>query len=206
MDAKPTRDGYGRGLLAVGKENKDVVALDCDLADSTRSAWFGREFPDRFFQMGIAEQDMVVTAAGLASCGKIPFASTFSIFMERGFEQIRNAVARPNLNVKIIGSHGGIMTGEDGGSAHAIEDVAIYRALPNMTIVIPADFVEAEKAVWALAAHKGPCFMKLTREKVPTLFDNTHNFQIGKGTIVGDGSDVAIIACGPLVGDQCRCA
>ncbi|HWG90498.1 MAG TPA: transketolase C-terminal domain-containing protein [Candidatus Thermoplasmatota archaeon] len=200
-DGKPTRDGYGKGLLAVGNANPRVVALDADLAESTRSKWFGEHHPHRFFQMGIAEQDMVTTAAGLASTGLIPFASTFAIFTERAFEQVRNAVSRPRMNVKIVGSHGGIMTGEDGTSAHAIEDVAIYRALPNMTILVPADVVEAEKAVWALAAHDGPAYMKLTRQKVPTLYPEDHQFRIGEWDVLAQGTDVTFVACGPLVAE-----
>ncbi len=203
---EPTRNGYGRGLLAVGRENPDVVALDADLAESTRSQWFGDEFPDRFFQMGISEQDMVATAAGLASSGLIPFASTFAIFTERAFEQFRNAVARPNLNVKLVGSHGGIMTGEDGSSAHAIVDVAIYRSLPNVSVFVPADVIEAEKAVHALAELDGPAYMKLTREKVPVLYDDDHTVTIGKGDRMREGDDVTIAACGALVGHALEAA
>lgn len=203
---EPTRNGYGRGLLAVGRRNNDVVALDADLAESTRSQWFGDEFPDRFFQMGISEQDMIATAAGLASCGKIAFASTFAIFTERAFEQFRNAVARPNLNVKLVGSHGGIMTGEDGSSAHAIVDVAIYRSLPNVRVFVPADVVQAEKAVHALAESDGPAYMKLTRANVPVLYDDDHTVTLGKGDRLRDGDDVTIAACGALVSNALRAA
>jgi transketolase len=203
---QPTRDGYGKGLLAAGRKNTAIVALDADLAESTRSRWFGNEFPDRFFQMGISEQDMIATAAGFASAGKIPFASTFAIFTERAFEQFRNAVARPNMNVKLVGSHGGIMTGEDGSSAHAIVDVAIYRSLPNVSVLVPADVVEAEKAVYAMAAHDGPCYMKLTRANVPVLFGDDHDVTIGKGTRVREGGDVTIAACGALVGHALEAA
>jgi transketolase len=193
------RDGYGKGLVALGKQNPRVVALDADLQDSTRSQWFQKEFPDRFFQMGIAEQDMMCTAAGLASTGKIPFASSFAIFTERGFEQVRNTIARQNMNVKLAGSHGGIQIGEDGSSAQCIEDVAIYRSLPNMVVLVPADAVEAEKAVMAVAEHKGPTYMRLTRNKVTIFHDDSHVFRIGKGEVVREGNDVAIVACGPLV-------
>lgn len=195
----PTRDGYGRGLLLEGRKNDKIVAMDCDLVESTRAHWFAKEFPGRFWNMGISEQDMVCTAAGMAASGRVVFASTFAIFTERAFEQIRNAVARTKLNVKIVGSHGGIMTGEDGASAQAIEDVAIYRSLPNMAVIVPADAVEAEKAVAALAARDGPSYLKLTRAKVNTLFDDSHRFEIGKGQRLREGTDVTIGACGALV-------
>ena len=197
----PTRDGYGAGLYKAGAADERVVALDADLAESTRSKWFGDAHPDRFFQMGIAEQDMVLTAAGLASSGMRPFASTFAIFTERAFEITRNAVARPNLNVKIVGSHGGVMTGEDGSSAHAIEDVAIYRVLPNFRVVVPADANEAMNSVIALNESDGPAYLKLTRQKVPVLTAPEKPFRIGAWDTLRDGSDVTILACGALVGE-----
>lgn len=197
----PTRDGYGAGLFKVGNSDERVVALDADLAESTRSKWFGDAHPSRFFQMGIAEQDMVLTAAGLASAGFRPFASTFAIFTERAFEVTRNAVARPNLNVKVVGSHGGIMTGEDGPSAHAIEDVAIYRALPNFRVVVPADANEAMNAVEALNASDGPAYLKLTRQKVPVVTAPEQPFRIGEWPTLRDGSDATILACGALVAE-----
>ena len=197
----PTRDGYGAGLYKVGDQDARVVALDADLAESTRSKWFGDAHPERFFQMGIAEQDMVLTAAGLASAGLRPFASTFAIFTERAFEITRNAVARPNLNVKIVGSHGGIMTGEDGSSAHAIEDVAIYRALPNFRVVVPADANEAMNAVAALNAIDAPAYLKLTRQKVPVLTAPDAEFRIGQWTTLREGADATILACGALVAE-----
>ncbi|MGQ0535349.1 MAG: transketolase family protein [Methanobacteriota archaeon] len=200
-EARPTRDGYGAGLVRVGELYPNSVALDADLAESTRSQWFQKRWPERFFQMGISEQDMIGTACGLAACGKIAFASTFAIFTERAFEQIRTSVARQDLDVKIAGSHGGIMTGEDGSSAHAIEDVAIYRVLPNFAVLVPADASEAEAAVLAVAARKGPSYMKLTRAKVPALHDQSYRFEIGRGETLCDGSDVAIVACGPLVAE-----
>lgn len=202
----PTRDGYGAGLLLAGDRDDRVVALDADLAESTRSKWFGDKHPDRFFQMGISEQDMVATAAGLASTGLKPFASTFAIFMERAFEQVRNAVARPRLNVKIVGSHGGLMTGEDGSSAHAIADVAIYRALPNMSVVVPADAIEAKMATLALADYDGPAYLKLTRAKVPLVHAEGAEFRLGRAEVLRDGSDVAILACGALVGEAMEAA
>ena len=197
----PTRDGYGAGLYKLGQVDARVVALDADLAESTRSKWFGDAHPQRFFQMGIAEQDMVLTAAGLASAGLRPFASTFAIFTERAFEITRNAVARPNLNVKIVGSHGGIMTGEDGPSAHAIEDVAIYRALPNFRIVVPADANEAMNATIALNDAEGPAYLKLTRQKVPVITAPDARFEIGRWPVLREGADVTILACGALVAE-----
>lgn len=197
----PTRDGYGAGLFKAGAADERVVALDADLAESTRSKWFGDAHPERFFQMGISEMDMVLTAAGLASTGLRPFASTFAIFTERAFEVTRNAVARPNLNVKIVGSHGGIMTGEDGASAHAIEDVAIYRSLPNFRVVVPADANEAMNATIALNESDGPAYVKLTRQKVPVITKPDDAFSIGKWQTLRDGADVTLMACGALVGE-----
>jgi transketolase len=178
-----------------------VVALDADLAESTRSKWFGERWPDRFFQMGIAEQDMILTAAGLASAGMRPYASTFAIFTERAFEVVRNAVCRPNANVKIVGSHGGIMTGEDGPSAQAIEDVAIYRALPHMRVVVPCDANEAMNATVALNDVDGPAYLRLTRQKVPALTRPDEPFALGRWSALREGSDVAIVACGALVAE-----
>src|SRR3989339_911682 len=174
-----TRDGYGKGLVIAGKKNKDVVALDADLSDSTRSEMFKKEFPDRFFSMGIAEQNMIGTAAGLAVSGKIPFASTFAIFSERAIELTRNIVSRNRLNVKIAGSHAGIFTGEDGKSAQAIEDVSLYRALPNMVVLQPCDAVECEKMVFALAGYKGPSYMRMHRNAVPVIHNADYKFEIG---------------------------
>ena len=200
----PTRDGYGKGLLKQGKLNKNIIVLNADLTDSTRSEWFVEEFPERSFSIGIAEQDMICTAAGLASSGKIPFANTFAIFSERAFEQIRNSIARPNLNVKIIGSHGGIFTGEDGSSAQAIEDFAIYRSLPNMVVLCPGDAIEAEKLVTEMVKHKGPCYMRLVRKGIQVIFDEKQKFAIGKGIVLRGGKDATIIASGPLLSEALK--
>src|SRR3989338_2739683 len=178
MEKIATRDGYGKALLELGKINPAVVALDADLSDSTRSEYFAKQFPERFFSMGIAEQDMIGAAAGLAFSGKIPYASTFAIFSERAYEFVRNIVSRNRLNVKITGSHAGIATGEDGKSAQAIEDVAVYRALPNMVVLQPCDSVEAEKMVFALADYKGPSYMRLHRNPVPIIHDS--DYKIGR--------------------------
>jgi transketolase len=200
------RDGYGKGLLYLGQTHPDVVALDADLAESTRSHWFAKQFPQRFYQMGISEQDMVVTAAGLAHMGKVPFASSFAIFLQRGWEQIRNCVGRQNLNVKFCGSHGGLMTGQDGSSAHALEDVGIMRTLPHMGVVAPSDAVEAQSAVLAMYLRPGPAYMRSTRAAVPVLFDTDHEFKWGKGHVMHDGEDAAIIANGPQVNEALTAA
>lgn len=205
-DKVSIRDGYGKGLLALGRERSDVVALDADLAESTRSHWFAREFPQRFYQMGISEQDMVVTAAGLAHMGKVPFASSFAIFLQRGWEQIRNCVGRQNLNVKFCGSHGGLMTGQDGSSAHALEDVGVFRTLPHMGVVVPCDAVQAQAAVLQMYLRPGPAYMRSTRAAVPVLFDGDYQFQWGKGHVHHDGDDAAIIANGPQVAEALQAA
>ena len=201
-----TRDGYGKALLELGKINPNVVALDADLSDSTRSEYFAKQFPDRFFSMGIAEQDMIGTAAGLAFSGKIPYASTFAIFSERAYEFVRNIVSRNKLNVKIAGSHAGIHTGEDGKSAQAIEDIAAYRALPNMIILQPCDSVEAEKMVFTLAEFRGPSYMRMHRNPVPIIHDSNYKFEIGKGEILREGKDAVIFATGILVHEALKAA
>ena len=201
-----TRDGYGKALLELGRRNLNVVALDADLSDSTRSEYFGKEFPNRFFNMGIAEQNMIGTAAGLSVCGKIPYASTFAIFSERAYEFIRNIVSRNKLNVKIAGSHAGIATGEDGKSAQAIEDIAAYRALPNMIVLEPCDSVEAEQTVFELAKYKGPSYTRLNRNAAPIIHDNNYKFEIGKGEILNGGNDTVIFASGLLVHESLKAA
>ncbi|MBI2649934.1 transketolase family protein [Candidatus Woesearchaeota archaeon] len=201
-----TRDGYGKALLELGKQNPNVVALDADLSDSTRSEYFAKQFPDRFFSMGIAEQDMIGAAAGMAFSGKIPYASTFAVFSERAYEFVRNVVSRNRLNVKIAGSHAGIFTGEDGKSAQAIEDIAAYRALPNMVVLQPCDSVEAEKIVFALAGYKGPSYMRMHRNPVPAIHNSNYKFEIGKGEILKQGKDAVIFATGTLVHEALKAA
>src|SRR3989344_4565636 len=201
-----TRDGYGKALLELGKINKNVVALDADLSDSTRSEYFAKQFPKRFFSMGIAEQNLIGTAAGLAYSGKIAYASTFAVFSERAYEFVRNVVSRNKLNVKIAGSHAGIFTGEDGKSAQAIEDIAIYRALPNMVVLQPCDSVECEKMVFALAGYKGPSYMRMHRNPVPIIHDSNYKFEIGKGEILREGKDAVIFATGTLVHEALKSA
>jgi len=201
-----TRDGYGKALLELGKQNENVVALDADLSDSTRSEYFAKEFPDRFFSMGIAEQNMIGAAAGLAYSGKIAYASTFAVFSERAYEFTRNVVSRNKLNVRIAGSHAGIFTGEDGKSAQAIEDIAAYRALPNMIVLQPCDSIEAEKIVFALADYNGPSYMRLHRNPVPAIHNPDYEFHIGKGEILREGKDAVIFATGTLVHESLKAA
>lgn len=192
-----TRDAYGETLAELGGENPHVVALDADLSGSTKTGVFAKKFPERFFNMGIAEANMVGTAAGLAAAGKIPFVSTFAIFaVGRAWEQVRQSVAYPKANVKIVATHGGVTVGEDGGSHQSVEDVAIMRAVPNMTVIVPADGPETAAAVRAAAAYKGPVYIRLGRNKVPTVFDADYRFEIGKGCELRGGNDLAFITTG----------
>ncbi|MGB9613463.1 MAG: transketolase family protein [Candidatus Margulisiibacteriota bacterium] len=196
-----TRDAYGKVLVELGRENKDIVVLDADLAVSTKTSLFAKEFPDRFFDLGVAEQDMIGTAAGLATCGKIVFASTFAVFGSgRAWDQLRMSVAYPRLNVKVVVTHAGITTGEDGASHQANEDIAITRVLPNLAVVVPADAMETEKAVRAAAKYFGPIYIRLSRPKTPVVYDSSdYDFQIGKGIVMKEGKDLTIFACGIMV-------
>ncbi len=195
-----TREAYGNALVRLGKENPDIVVLDADLAKSTKTIKFKGQFPERFFDMGIAEADMMGTAAGLAAAGKVAFASTFAIFATgRAWEQIRNSICYTNLNVKIAASHAGIAVGPDGSSHQAIEDIAIMRAIPNMKVVVPADGVETEKAVAALIDAPGPAYLRLGRSGVPIIYEESYEFRLGKASVLREGSDVAIIAAGTMV-------
>lgn len=194
-----TREAYGNTLAEL-KDNENVVVLEADLGHATKSLKFKEVCPQRFFNMGIAEADMIGTAAGLAACGKVPFASTFSVFATgRAFDQVRNSVCYPNLNVKIVGTHAGITVGEDGGTHQAIEDIALMRSLPNMSIVVPSDDVEARAAVLAAAAYKGPMYLRMARVASPTYHNDSYVFTLGKGEIIREGSDLTIIACGLMV-------
>ena len=196
-----TRDAYGLALVEVGKENSQVVVLDADLAVSTKTSLFAKAFPDRFFDMGIAEQDMIGTAAGLAATGKIAFASTFAVFATgRAWDQIRMAVAYTRQNVKIAATHAGITTGEDGASHQANEDIAIMRALPNMTVVVPADGLETENVIRAAVKYYGPMYIRLSRPKTPIIYPSRdYGFEIGKGVVLQPGNDLTIVACGVMV-------
>ena len=200
-----TRDAYGDALVSLGKKRNDVVVLDADLSGSTKTGKFAKVFPDRFFNVGIAEQDMVGTAAGFAVAGKLPFASTFAVFATgRAWEQVRQSVCYPNLNVKIVASHAGITVGEDGGSHQSVEDIAVMRVLPNMTVIVPADGPETLQAIEAVAAYKGPCYVRVGRNKVPTLFGEDYKFKIGKAHVFNEGKDAAIIATGLMVAEAIK--
>ena len=196
----PTRNGFGEGIVELGKANKDIVVLCADLTDSTRAGWFRKEFPDRFFGFGVAEQDMYGAAAGLSLVGKIPFACTFGVFASgRAWDQIRISIAYMNLDVKIIGTHGGISVGPDGATHQAIEEISLMRILPNMTILVPADAIEAKKATIAAAKHKGPVYIRLGRNPAPLVTDKVDPFIIGKANVLREGGDVTIIACGHTI-------
>ncbi len=193
------RDAYGEALIELGTKNKNIVAMDADLASSTRTGRFGKKFPDRFFDFGVAEQNMMGTAAGMASCGKIPFVSTFAIFGSgRAWDQVRNTICYNNLNVNIVVTHAGISVGPDGSSHQAIEDIALMRAIPNMTIIVPADAPEAKEAVFAAAEYPGPVYIRLGRSKTPTI-EKKDTFKIGKAMVLRKGSDLSIFACGLMV-------
>ena len=197
-----TREAYGKALVKLGKINDDVVVLDADLSKSTKTNDFYKAYPDRFFNMGIAEQNLVGAACGFAATGKIPFASTFAMFATgRAFEIIRNSACYPKLNVKICATHAGITVGEDGGSHQSVEDISLMRSIPNMTVLVPADGVEAEKMIFAAAEYNGPMYVRLGRSAVPTLFDENYNFEIGKGVVLREGDDATIIACGMMVNE-----
>ncbi len=196
-----TRVAYGKTLLELGKENPNVVVLDADLSGSTQTKFFAKEFPDRFFNMGIAEQNMIGVAAGLATTGKIPFASSFAMFAcGRAWEFVRNSVCHNQLNVKICATHAGLTVGEDGASHQIVEDIAIMRAIPHMTVIVPADATEAKLATKAIAEFHGPVYMRLGRSNVPVLFDEKeYEFKIGKAHVIKPGIDVSIFAYGVMV-------
>jgi len=196
-----TRDGYGAGLVELGTSNPNVVVLDSGVSDSTRSKKFGEKFPDRFFNMGISEGDMVCTAAGLAQAGKIPFATSFACFLlGRSMDQTLVSVAYSNTNVKLVGTHSGLAVGEDGPSAQMIVDIAYTRAIPNMTVIQPADWEEARQATIALANYKGPAYMRLGRSNVKGIYDpKTYKFEIGKASVIKQGSDAVVFATGSMV-------
>lgn len=195
-----TRESYGNALASLGEEYP-IIVLDADLSKSTKTDTFKKKFPDRFINAGIAEANMMSTAAGLASCGKIVFASSFAMFAAgRAFEQIRNSICYPKLNVKIGATHAGISVGEDGATHQCLEDIGIMRTLPNMIIINPADDVEAKAAVKAAVEHDGPVYLRFGRLGVPVIFDeNTYKFEIGKGTQLCDGTDVTLVATGLMV-------
>ncbi|MCX6819347.1 MAG: transketolase family protein [Candidatus Aenigmarchaeota archaeon] len=200
------RDAYGDTLVKIGGD-KRIVVLDADLSKSTKTCKFAEKYPERFFNFGVCEQDMMGTAAGFASCGKIPFVSTFAIFASgRAWEQVRNTIAYSNLNVRIVATHCGLNVGEDGASHQCIEDIALMRAIGNMRVVAPADAIETEKAIIASLDEGGPFYFRLPRSKVPVLFDENYNFKLYNGEIMRDGSDIYIIACGIMVNEAMKAA
>lgn len=201
------REVYGDVLVELGSENKDIVVLDADLSSSTRTAKFAEKFPERFFNMGISEQDMMNTAAGLAVSGKIPFASTFAIFAAgRAWEMIRQSICYPRFNVKIVATHGGVTVGADGASHQCTEDIALMRVLPNMTVIMPADAYETKGAVRFAAQYDGPVYIRLARDKFPVLYDDNYKFQLGKALLHGKGEDATIIAAGLMVHEALKAA
>lgn len=200
MNKMATRDGYGKALVSLGEKNKNIVVLDADLSSSTRTSMFAEKYPERFFNAGIAEQNLIGMAAGLASTGKVAFASTFAMFASgRCWEQIRNTVAANKLNVKVVASHGGITVGADGSSHQALEDVSIMRSIPEVKVVVPCDAIETEKIIKAAVDIEGPFYIRVSREKTPVVTSEDYEFVLGKGDVVADGTDVSIIACGIMV-------
>ncbi len=194
------REAYGRTLVELGRENPDIVVLDADLSVSTMTNLFAREFPERFFDCGIAEQNMVGIASGLAAAGKIPFASTFAVFLPgRCFDQVRMAVAYPSQNVKLVATHAGVTVGEDGASHQAIEDISLICSLPGFNVIVPADAVETAQAIRAAAATSGPFYIRLARPKAPVVCDRDYRFRVGKAATLREGKDVSIIATGLMV-------
>ncbi|MDF2676732.1 MAG: transketolase family protein, partial [Bacillota bacterium] len=205
--AKATREAYGEALKKLAKENPNVVVLDADLSGSTKTAEFKKVCPERFFNVGIAEQNLIGTAAGMAVAGKIPFASSFAMFAAgRAFEIIRNSVAYPKLNVKIAATHAGLTVGEDGASHQAIEDISLMRSIPNMTVINPADCIEAEQAVIKAAEFFGPVYIRLGRAGVENIYDENYKFEIGKGVELKKGDDITIIATGLMVQKSLKAA
>ncbi|MEK7516723.1 MAG: transketolase C-terminal domain-containing protein [Patescibacteria group bacterium] len=200
LEQKPTRDGYGQGLVIAGKENPNIVVLCADLTESTRSLAFKKEFPDRYIQIGVSEQSMVVIAAGLALAGKVPWVSSYTMFCPgRAWEQVRTNVALNEANVKIAGAHSGVSVGPDGATHQAVEDIAIMRCIPKMMVIAPCDMIETRKAVVAASRLMGPVHIRFAREKTPVFTTEDTPFEIGTATMFRDGDDVAIVACGPLV-------
>ena len=201
-----TREAYGKALVELGEQNKNVVVLDADLAGATMTKFFKAAHPDRFFDCGIAEANMMNIGAGLSTMGLIPFCSTFAMFgAGRAYEQIRNSIAYPKFNVKICCSHAGISVGEDGGSHQSIEDIGLMRLIPGMTVIVPADANEARKATFALAEFRGPAYMRLARLATP-VFEEDYPFEIGKANVLREGKDVAVFACGLMVNEALEAA
>ena len=201
-DKKSIRGAFGEELAKLGEENQDIVALDADLSGSTQTSTFAKKFPERFFDVGIAEQDLMTTALGLSLEGKIPFAATFAVFATgRAYDQIRNSICYQKANVKVIGAHGGITVGEDGASHQALEDVSLMRGLPNMTVICPGDYVQTRKAVEFASKHNGPVYIRLSRMNVPCVYSEDEEFDINKAVILKEGKDVSIFVTGDLLAE-----
>ena len=202
---KATRQSYGEALVELGKENENVVVLDADVSTATKTEFFAKEFPDRFFDMGIAEADMIGTSAGLSTCGKIPYASTFAIFAAgRAYDQIRNSICYPKLNVKICATHSGVTVGEDGATHQMLEDISLMRTIPNLIVMSTSDDTQTKWAVKEIAKIKGPVYLRLARLKVPVIYDENQKFEIGKGIQIGDGTDGTIFATGVTVSEALK--
>ena len=200
-----TRQSYGEELAKLGEENKDIVVLDADLSTATKTGIFAEKFPDRFINVGIAEQNLMGIAAGLSTFGKIPYASTFAVFAAgRAYEQIRNSIAYPKLNVKICATHAGITVGEDGATHQMLEDLSLMRALPNMTVMCTSDDIQTRWAIREIANINGPVYLRLCRMATPIIYDVTDEFEIGKGIQIGDGTDASIIATGVTVSEALK--
>ncbi|MFH1287093.1 MAG: transketolase family protein [bacterium] len=200
MDPIATREACGLTLARLGRTNKNIIVLDADLSGSTKSIIFAKEFPERFFNYGVAEQNMTASAAGIASCGKVVFIHTFAIFASgRAWEQVRNGITAGGFNVKIVGSHGGISVGADGLSHQCIEDISLMRTIPGMVVIVPSDRIETEKVIEKAAEYNGPVYIRTSRSKSPIVNKKNYRFEIGKGNILQDGTDVTIIACGVMV-------
>lgn len=199
---KSIRSVFGKTLVELGKTNSNIVVLDADLACSTQTQIFAKEFPDRFFDTGIAEQDMIATAAGLASVGKIPFAASFAMFITgRAYDQVRNSVCYPKFNVKIVGTHGGVTVGEDGASHQALEDVSLMRGIPNMSVIVPADCGECEQVIKYAAENYGPMYIRIPRTNVCDIFDENYKFDFNKALVLEEGSDVTVITNGETLAE-----
>ena len=202
---KATRESYGEALLELGKENKNVVVFDADLSSATKTSIFAKEFPERFFDMGIAEQNMMSTAAGMSTCGKIPYVSTFAVFAAgRAYDQIRNSICYPNLNVKICATHAGITVGEDGATHQMIEDISLMRTLPNMTVISTSDDTQTKWAVKEISKIQGPVYLRLARLATPKIYEENQKFEIGKAIQIGDGIDATVFATGVTVAEALK--
>ena len=204
-NTKATRQSYGEKLLEIGEKNENIVVLDADLSGATKTSIFAKNNPERFFDMGISEQDMMSTAAGLSTFGKIPFASSFAMFAcGRAYDQIRNSIAYPKLNVKICASHAGVTVGEDGATHQMIEDLGMMRGIPNMTVMCTSDDTQTKWAVEEISKYNGPVYLRLCRLATPIIYDETQKFEIGKGVQIGDGTDATVFATGVVVSEAIK--